>query len=1148
MLRVDSSPESLTAARIKNCNSLNRIMELQNHSVAAISKRAVRVLDMHFQSESLLKPSAESSSHSAGITLSSQPSQKIVDSSVSWDTALVSSIEFPLHVAVSKSASLDIVKLLLDTYPKACQEKNRDAYLPLHVAVSSKASFDTVKLLLDAYPQGSREKSSYGDLPLHVAVSNSASFDTVKLLLDAYPQGYREKNKDRLLPLHDAVSQSAHFEVIKLLVDAYPQGCQEKSDVKDLPLHYAVSHGAPFEVIKLLVDAYPQGCQEKGSSGTGRNEMTGWLPLHTAISNKASSEVVGVLQNSIPFPLHDAVRNRFPAEVIKLLADAFPKSCQEKDKDEYLPLHYAVRTSAPVEVVKLLLDVYPQGCQEKDTYGYFPLHVAVSKQASVEVVKLLLGAYPEGSQQKGKDGYLPLHYAVSNKATDDVVMVLVGVYPQACEEKDKYGSLPLHIAISNKASTGVIKTLVDTYPQSCKQKYKDGYLPLHVAVSNKTSKESVLCLLSNDLPFSENYSYSWTWTLEKFKADTSVCEYLIREIFDRYYSDQPEICRQLAYSKDEMGRAAISVVHENTRKLVNSYLLFMGRFDMKQGPPEHTSATCIVIIASDHNSQKKRVALKFMKHSSGYQREITSRAGIDNIHVLPIDDHFSADGSSESDVLFTSSLERAPFLKDYRYLLVMPASDRSLSAIILHEHICACDWPKIKQILRDICLCLAAVHSQGKIHGDIKPLNVMRLSSGQMSLIDMDASTSFGDVCGCKISSGYIPPEMVLISEYDYSYEISTSLLASVSYDMWSLGCVLYYLCTGETLFQGNTSDSLADDISFYTLSVWSTETKVGKLSKIADSSASNIISQLLHKDPTKRPDTSHVLSHPFLTGRVSGRLPGDAPSYDVFLSYRVASDLRLVEMLYDKLVALEVKVFWDKLCLANGKNWEEGFAAGLCCCGIFVPVISRAATKKRFESLTADSDTVDSVLLEHRLSLELAARDLITHIYPIYVGDLDSSGNYAKYFETDASPVAPDVQVKKLEASAIHHLDKLGLGSPLLPDITVKGIVERFGKRQAGFIEGDIYSLDTIVSSLAKSIRNIVTDKRSSTVSPVSNFDSLQLQERIKLLESQLADRDKVIDDKDSELRHVTAERDQAIADRDKMISALQTRIASST
>jgi serine/threonine protein kinase len=80
---------------------------------------------------------------------------------------------------------------------------------------------------------------------------------------------------------------------------------------------------------------------------------------------------------------------------------------------------------------------------------------------------------------------------------------------------------------------------------------------------------------------------------------------------------------------------------------------------------------------------------------------------------------------------------------------------------------------------------------------------------------------------------------------------------------MWCLGAILYYLCTGETLFLNNASDNVTDNNSLLQLFEWTDATKNEKLSKIATTNeklnelARNLVSRLLSKDPSKRPLTS---------------------------------------------------------------------------------------------------------------------------------------------------------------------------------------------------------------------------------------------------------------------------------------------------
>jgi hypothetical protein len=52
------------------------------------------------------------------------------------------------------------------------------------------------------------------------------------------------------------------------------------------------------------------------------------------------------------------------------------------------------------------------------------------------------------------------------------------------------------------------------------------------------------------------------------------------------------------------------------------------------------------------------------------------------------------------------------------------------------------------------------------------------------------------------------------------------------------------------------------------------------------------------------------ILNHAFLTGRNITRLMEDEPEYDIFISYRVASDFHHAELLYNLLTSNGFKVW----------------------------------------------------------------------------------------------------------------------------------------------------------------------------------------------------------------------------------------------
>jgi serine/threonine protein kinase len=282
------------------------------------------------------------------------------------------------------------------------------------------------------------------------------------------------------------------------------------------------------------------------------------------------------------------------------------------------------------------------------------------------------------------------------------------------------------------------------------------------------------------------------------------------------------------------------------------------------------------------------VAVKFMKHLDNYTQEKESRKGgsiDDSRYVIPLLESFN----EEEDSAFYEEIIRKGF-GDYKYCIIMSAADRNLQQIVNQEKIAGKDWDAIKKMYGDIVKCVDYLHSKRVIHGDLKPLNIMRNHDGKIVLIDFDAavfldavdesSSNHGNL-GSKVSTGFLPPEMLYFlnlspqisqssrptvavkSPVEYEKHVLSGLQppfetvkASPRTDMWCLGAILYYLCTGETLFLNNDSDN-TDNNGLLQILEWTDVTKNDKLSKISDELARNLVSRLLSKDPTKRPLTT---------------------------------------------------------------------------------------------------------------------------------------------------------------------------------------------------------------------------------------------------------------------------------------------------
>ena len=235
-------------------------------------------------------------------------------------------------------------------------------------------------------------------------------------------------------------------------------------------------------------------------------------------------------------------------------------------------------------------------------------------------------------------------------------------------------------------------------------------------------------------------------------------------------------------------------------------------------------------------------------------------------------------------------------------------------------------------------------------------------------------------------------------------------------------------------------------------------------------------------------------------------------PGYDVFISYRVkdshgkpTADSKLAEMLYNKLTAKGVRVWWDVKCIQPGQDWEVEFIKGLVESRSLLPIVSRNGVDERFETLKQDSPC-DNVLLEYRLALELRARSSLKRnlyiqlIYPVFVGDVDASTlHYRDYFTPTVKNPDPPVEnadppepvkpspspcVSSVEEKFKGHLKNQELGPPATSDLTVAYILGEIKKCQGGrIITDESTSLSDILDDKCSDIEKMVKGIRSAAV-----------------------------------------------------------------
>jgi len=160
----------------------------------------------------------------------------------------------PLHQVCALDPPLRVVEALLKAYPEATHK--HDIYfhrVPLHIATSRAASAEVVKMVLAAAPGAAKQQDALGRVPLHYAVFSHDSLEIILTLIRTYPAGIKVMDYKGWLPIHVACRCGTTLPIMRALLESYPRSTLRTTTGGMTPLECAERFGVLNEECKALL-------------------------------------------------------------------------------------------------------------------------------------------------------------------------------------------------------------------------------------------------------------------------------------------------------------------------------------------------------------------------------------------------------------------------------------------------------------------------------------------------------------------------------------------------------------------------------------------------------------------------------------------------------------------------------------------------------------------------------------------------------------------------------------------------------------------------------------------------------------------------------------------------------------------------------
>jgi serine/threonine protein kinase len=534
---------------------------------------------------------------------------------------------------------------------------------------------------------------------------------------------------------------------------------------------------------------------------------------------------------------------------------------------DYNVLHAAIILNAEIDIVQHILNTQTRLATTEDKLGRMPVHCIPHNMNLKDISSLntallyyetMFSADPGTSIIVDPDGHLPMHIICDlpyrkkdppNMAVQDLHLKLIQVIfyampPEFEDDMDRNRQklIQQYCAWPKAPHWGnLLGATYDRYRIVCKESpiQKSRHFELQNAVDLvKLSKPLVKLMVFHE-----------KWRFEKEISARLVGNNKANESADR--DDGIETVKEYA---ETMRQCAVNILGWHL-------------------PPQQHTDEC------NHQEEGNKVTREEEKMSESSHASSPKCIPMKTIRKDIIDEYQrpeSTDGENE-------------------FVLILEPYEKSLETLLRSQDMVSRSMSQARDIFRQIVHCTKTLHMLGYVHGNLKPRTIAQLVDSKEGMVQykiLELSrlqkhwSMWTPPTNClDYSTAYLPPECVrhIFSVPPITEDGSHgTVTAKPSMDVWSLGMILYELCSGRTVFPMNSvNDNLINKIDITRICTWDTipesmlEQVFRDIGKVEDESkgdtdtmlkdAKNMIRWCLKGSEKERPSLQEICDHRFV-------------------------------------------------------------------------------------------------------------------------------------------------------------------------------------------------------------------------------------------------------------------------------------------